>query len=182
MLPLAHILPPSHSEWARNVDLAKRLVRMYQACPHTEHPTNLSEGDLLGYAWVFLKSDIQRWKDRMKWVGRCQETGQDYLCMTYKHVDRGWFSTSSRLIERQLTPMAIPAADVIKKSYTIHVQVNNEDVQYGVVAYLLGKEYDTHSNSSGSPLSRATSSPPRDLQGSKSGIGFTGPGGRQLLC
>ena len=87
--PTAHILPCFHSEWARNVDLAKRLVRMYQACPHTEHPTNLSEHDLLGYAWVFLKSDIQRWKDRMKWVGRCQETGQDYLCMTYKHVDRG---------------------------------------------------------------------------------------------
>ena len=88
--PVAHILPYFDSEWARNVDLAKRLVHMYQACPHTEHPTNLSEHDLLGYAWVFLKSDIQRWKDRMKWVGRCQETGQDYLCMTYKHVDRGW--------------------------------------------------------------------------------------------
>ena len=85
----AHIRPRFPSEWARNVDLAKRLVHMYQACPHTEHPTNLSEHDLLGYAWVFLKSDIQRWKDRMKWVGRCQETGQDYLCMTYKHVDRG---------------------------------------------------------------------------------------------
>ena len=102
--------------------------------------------------------------------------------MTYKHVDRGWFATSFRLIDHQLTPMAIPAADVIKKSYTIHVQVNNEDVQYGVVAYLLGKEYDAHSNSSGSPLTRATPSPPRDIQGSKSGVGFTGPGGRQLLC
>jgi hypothetical protein len=88
----AYILSHSHSEWARNVELAKRLVHMYQACPHTEHPTNLSEHDLLGYAWVFLKSDIQRWKDRMKWVGRCQETGQDYLCMTYKHVDRGRFT------------------------------------------------------------------------------------------
>ena len=78
--------------------------------------------------------------------------------------------------------MAVSAADVIKKSYTIHVQVNNEDVQYGVVAYLLGKEYDAHSNSTGSPRSSAASSPPRDLQGSKSGVGFTGPGGRQLLC
>lgn len=77
--------------------------------------------------------------------------------------------------------MAISAADVIKKSYTIHVQVNNEDVQYGVVAYLLGKEYDTHSNSTGSPSRSTASSPPRDSQGSKSGLGFTGPGGRQLL-
>lgn len=72
-------------------------------------------------------------------------------------------------------------ADVIKKSYTIHMQVNNEDVQYGVVAYLLGKEYDGPSNSSGSPISSAASSP-HDMQGSKSGPGFTGPGGRQLLC
>ena len=75
---------------------------------------------------------------------------------------------------------AISATDVIKKSYTIHVQVNNEDVQYGVVAYLLGKEYDAPSNSRGSPSSSAASSPPRDTQGSKGG--FTGPGGRQLLC
>ena len=78
--------------------------------------------------------------------------------------------------------MAISVADVIKKSYTIHVQVNNEDVQYGVVAYLLGKEYDGHLNSTGSPSSSAASSPPRDMQGSKSGVSFTGPGGRQLLC
>jgi len=148
------------AEWARNVELAKRLVRMYQECPHTEHPTNLSEHDLLGYAWVFLKSDIQRWKDRMKWVGRCQETGQDYLCMTYKHVDQ----------------------DVIKKSYTIHMQVNNEDVQYGVVAYLVGKGYDSQPNPSGSRPNTAALSPPRDIQGQKSGVGFTGPGGRQLLC
>lgn len=78
--------------------------------------------------------------------------------------------------------MAISVADVIKKSYTIHVQVNNEDVQYGVVAYLLGKEYDGHQNSRGSPTNSASLSPPRDMQGQKSGVGFTGPGGRQLLC
>jgi len=118
----------------------------------------------------------------MKWVGRCQETGQDYLCMTYKHVDRGRFADLLPLSDCQLTPMAIPAADVIKKSYTIHMQVNNEDVQYGVVAYLLGKEYDAHSNSSASPPNSVASSPPHDTQGSKSGVGFTGPGGRQLLC
>jgi hypothetical protein len=104
--------------------------------------------------------------------------------MTYKHVDRGRFTDLIPFTRHRLTlvEISVALADVIKKSYTIHVQVNNEDVQYGVVAYLLGKEYDAHSNSSDSPTSSATPSPPRDVLGSKSGVGFTGPGGRQLLC